>query len=423
MNKEVGALISLQPNASKIAAKLGLDKFLASKLPTIDRSLRLYDESGTLVKCIDLDSSSVSTSRVCYHRVDLHDSLKEAVTADDGCTLPVKIRVSSRVVSCDPVEGRVTLETGETISADVIIGADGIHSVLRQFVLSDKEREEISSSSSPSSSSPLKKYEPQPTGVSAYRLLIPTAQILESVPDIGNFLDPSAPNTHFIIGSDKRVVMGPARQGAIFGITALVPDTEHVHSEKGEGSFTKSARAWTSAGSVEDLAKAFEGFPSWLKDIFSLAGGSETSNNEADLALWQLRDMNPLPRWSRGRLVLVGDAAHAMLPTQGQGASQSFEDAEAIGEFFADLERNTNIQQPGGLLTVSEVEGFASRYFECRYRRVSLIQSYSREQGVTAGATAKKTVTLDPGQFLAYNTNYNGAREWEETQRAEITVV
>lgn len=421
MNKEVGALISLQPNASRIANKLGLDKYLITKRPTIDEAIRIYDTTGELVKTIHLDNESASKSRVLYLRVDLHDSLKEAVLADDGRSPPAKIHVSSRVITCDPEIGSVTLENGQVWKGDLIVGADGIHSVLRSYVLTDEEKKD----------SP--KYEPQPTTISAYRLILPTSQITERIPHIKAHFNPTTPNTHMIFGDSKRVVMGPARQGAIFGITALVPD-ENLSSE--EQYFTKSRRAWTSKGSLSSLLETFSEFPSWLKEIFALAdteGKNDSPGNEgttscttdSDLAIWQLRDINPLPRWSYKRLILAGDAAHAMLPTQGQGASQSFEDAEALGEFISDalsVHELKPAQSSCDGLTINEVGMLANRYFECRFRRVSLIQAYSRDHGLKAGTIGKGTerkVNLNPEEFMNYNTSYTGARDWEERQRQE----
>lgn len=69
---------------------------------------------------------------------------------------------------------------------------------------------------------------------------------------------------------------------------------------------------------MDKLLQSFAGFPQWILDVFK-----ETSST----ALWQLRTVPPLPTWIRGRVALIGDAAHAMLPLRGQGASQSIEDA------------------------------------------------------------------------------------------------
>jgi salicylate hydroxylase len=397
MNKEVGALISLQPNATKIAHKLGLDTFFQNKRPTIDTAFRIYNSDGAVTNTIDLlKAAGPSGARVCYHRVDLHESLKQAATDDDGETPPAQIRIASRVCSCNAEEGSVLLESGEVLSADLIVGADGIHSVCRDSIFFPTENPTT--------------FSPKSTGVSAYRLLLPTSRIL-SIPNIRDHLDPTAPMTHMLFGHEQRVIMGPARQGEIFGITALVPDGKMYE--------TSSTSSWTSEGSLNKLLESFNVFPQWLKDIFAAAAAPDEAGNPSDVALWQLRDIDPLPRWSRGRLILVGDAAHAMLPTQGQGASQSFEDAEALGEFVNDINLSTSSFAP----SKSVIEALGERFFSCRYERASLIQGYSRQQGQKSGQEGNRKdlrVTLNPAEFMKYNITYEGAREWEKLQKGAV---
>ena len=340
--------------------------------PAVDTGFRIYNVDGEGVKTILFDTDPAASSRVFYHR----DSFKEAPTTDDGLTPPVRIQVASKVASRDPEADTLTLENGKKLAGDLIVGADGIHSVLRQYLL-DKDEDHSH------------YYHPKPTGVSAYRILLPVHIILSKLANIKNYFDPTVAMTHLVLGHEQRVVMGPARQGSIFGITALVSD-ENMHEP------TLHTRSWTSTASMPKLLESFSSFLIWLQDLFSLAGrpedgttGESDSDKEAgisapDMALWQLRDVNPLPRWYRGRLVLAGDAAHAMLPTQGQGASQSLEDAEALGDFFNDI----ILQAEGSVtssdvssdysLSVDDVESCAKRYVNCRYERASLIQGYSR---------------------------------------------
>jgi FAD binding domain len=100
-----------------------------------------------------------------------------------------------------------------------------------------------------------------------------------------------------------------------------------------------SKSSWTTAGSMTDLLESFKEFPEYIKQIFRAS---------PSLGLWQLRDLvrllmgvsngqEPLSTWVKGQTILIGDAAHPMLPTQGQGASQSIEDAEALAAFFENI--------------------------------------------------------------------------------------
>lgn len=374
MLRETGALISLQPNASRIASAWGLDRFLAPHGPMEDKAFRMFDQSGKLVREIRLDDSAArfGAARMLYHRQDLHAALREAAESPDLAGRPAEVRAACPVVACDPDAGTVTLDSGEVIEADVIVGADGIHSVVRDAVVGNTEHKAV------------------PTGISAYRILIPAADLADlDVPR--DVLDLANPVTTMIVGHDRRVIMGPGRNGTVFGVVALVPD-QHMREES--SSSDADAGSWVAEGSVDALVDAYAGFPAWLHALFRRA---------PDVALWQLRDVDPLPRWVRGRAVLVGDAAHAMLPTQGQGASQSFEDAEALQAFLADVAPGA-----GG----DEVNDALLRAFDARFERASLIQRYSRDQarpGTDAGSGA---VRLDPGQFMVYNCDYRGAKEW-----------
>ncbi|KAH7175437.1 hypothetical protein EDB81DRAFT_4131 [Dactylonectria macrodidyma] len=368
MVREVGALLSLQPNATKIVDGWGIDAFLAAAEPMPDRAFRMFNTDGELVREMNLDKKQFGADRVMYHRQDLSSSLKNAATSTDLPGNPAEIRTSCQVVGVDCEEGVVTLESGETVTGDVIIGADGIHSQVRTAVLGE-ERKAI------------------PTGISAYRMLIPTEK-LDKLSAPKKLLDPLDPSTTMIIGHDRRVIMGPGRGAKMYGVVALVPDEKMAEAS--------SSDSWVEPGSVDKLREAYADFPVWLHDIFAAA---------PDVGLWQLRDLDPLPRWVRGRTVLIGDAAHAMLPTQGQGASQSFEDAEALRAFLG--------HSPDG----PDVRVALERVFAVRRDRAGLIQKYSREQARPGADAATKEVKLDPGQFMKYNCDYEGAADWEERQR------
>lgn len=378
MLKETGALISLQPNASKIASSWGLDAFLAPYGPMVDKAFRMLDQSGKLVREIPLDTSRFGADRMLYHRQDLHTALKTAATSPDLAGRPAVIKAGCGVQSCDPEKGTVTLANGETLTADIIVGADGIHSVLRTAVVGEA-RPAI------------------PTGISAYRMLVPI-ELLSGIDIPGNVFDPSAPLTTMIVGHDRRVIMGPGRDGTVLGIVALVPDGTCAQEPK-------SGDSWTAEGSLDSLLQVYEGFPAWLLEIFKSA---------PDHAIWQLRDIEPLPTWTRGRAILVGDAAHAMLPTQGQGASQSFEDAEALRAYLEDLDA-------GAKPTEEQVHAVLGRVLEVRHDRATLIQKYSRDQAKPATASSDSTeVKLNPGEFMEYNCNYSGAKEWAARNQQSV---
>ncbi|KAK7539658.1 uncharacterized protein J3D65DRAFT_550899 [Phyllosticta citribraziliensis] len=367
--KEVGAAISLQPNASKILENnWGLGAKLPATKKVVDHGFRIYSIDGDLVKEIPLvQKREYGADRIIYHRQDLHSMLKAAATSSDLPGKPAELRLSSRVIDADCNAGIVFLEDGSSVYGDLIVGADGIHSKLRTFVLGNTQNA-------------------IPTGVSAYRLMIPIEKLQGG--EFASKINPADPFTSMMMGYDRRLVMGPCRGTEDYAIVALVPDkTLDVDT---------STTTWSTEASLDEIEKAFEVFPRWVTSIF---------RHSPAIGLWQLRDLDPLDRWHRGRVMLIGDASHAMLPTQGQGASQSVEDAEALGAFFEDVDSR---------ISGEDVERRLANVFCCRYERASLIQEYSRNAARPAtaqGAEGRSKVTLTSLEFMDYNCSYNGAKD------------
>lgn len=337
LSTEIGATISLQPNATRILQQSwGLSTLLEDSNGMVDHGFRIYNINGEMVNEIPLRSKTqYEADRIMWHRQDLHAYLRKMATSTERKGQPANLRTSARVASCDCQEGKVTLEDGEVLEADLVIGADGIHSALRTLVLG-------------------KEVKPKPTGSSAYRLMLPTAVLNERAPQFSTNIKPEEPYTSMVMAHSCRLIMGPARNSQLYSVVGLVPDERMNEDPNG-------AQSWVTKGDPQKMLDTFRDFPSWTQDVL---------RNAESIGLWQLRDIDPLEKWHSGRTILIGDAAHAMLPTQGQGASQTIEDAEALGTLF---------EHVFGRPTKDEVLSILAAVFKSRYERASLIQQFSRE--------------------------------------------
>ncbi|RMY93387.1 hypothetical protein D0861_01971 [Hortaea werneckii] len=369
---EIGATISLQPNASRIMQReWELEGLLEGARGTVDQGFRIYNTDGRMVNSVPLaGKTEYEGDRIMYHRQDLHEYLRTEATSLNRAGPPSEIRTSCRVTACDTEAGQVTLESGEIVQADLIIGADGIHSALRGLVVNET-------------------VPTVPTGLSAYRLMVPSARLEQKLPEFCERINPREPFTSMVMAHDCRLIMGPAREGEVYSLVGLVPD-EHMH----ENADTK--QSWRSRGDIGKMLETFKEFPSWITSLFSLAD---------DIGLWQLRDIQPLDSWTKGRVLLIGDAAHAMLPTQGQGASQTIEDAEALGAFFEGVGENPS---------KAEIEQTLQNIYKCRHERASLIQRYSRQAAKPATDKGSSEIKMKPDEFMDYNCMYRGAKHWQQ---------
>ncbi|KAK7224514.1 hypothetical protein V2G26_012517 [Clonostachys chloroleuca] len=190
---------------------------------------------------------------------------------------------------------------GSIDSADVVIVADGVHSQLRKFVIGEDG------------------YETGKTGLTCYRIAI-------SVDDAKKALD-GLPLPHWwkpetcknrlslIYSGDESarfVTVYPFSHQTFFNLSCFAK----VHP------LSKTAvESWHTDADLDQLAELFSDFHEPLRRII---------NASREVKVWELRDLEPLPTWTRGRTIIIGDAAHAMTPMQGQGANMGIEDAESL---------------------------------------------------------------------------------------------
>jgi salicylate hydroxylase len=308
---EVGAGIQVSPNASRVLHRLGLaDELARMGVRPLHWHQRRWEDGRTLVRAPLGDAVVERFGFPHYqtHRADLVAALVDAFPAE-------RLHVGHRLVGLADHGDRVeaTFANGATAQADVLVGADGIHSTVRGALFG-----------------PL---EPEFTGCVAYRGLIPADRLEQLELEVTAQLW-MGPGGHFIHYYVQR------RQ--LVNFVAII-DRD-----------TWTRESWTDRGDVADARSAFEGWHPQLHAIL----------DEVDETfVWALFDRPPLEHWSSGRVTLLGDACHPMLPFMAQGAAQALEDGAAL---------------TACLIAVPDVAAALRLYESVRLPRASRLQELSR---------------------------------------------
>ena len=226
------------------------------------------------------------------HRADLVRLLAQSAQKHRN----IEVRMKSRVVEYDFTSPSVRLTTGETLEADLIVCADGIKSAVRDTI----------------NRSPIP---PQDTGDVAYRILVPAASLRED-PEMRPLLE-QAWAVHWM-GPEGHAVGYPLREGELYNI---IIDVTHA-SDLGEP-LPSEGQVWKSARSNADLVERFKDWCPQVRKLCAMAG---------EYLKWRLADFDKLDHWvgEGGRVVLLGDACHPMMPYMAQGAAQATEDAACL---------------------------------------------------------------------------------------------
>jgi len=310
---EVGAGVFLTPNSVRQLERVELGPAVERWGARVGPGSRYFRHDGSPIAPVQVTDSSGWNATFGMHRADLVELLAEALPDN-------VVHTGHRCTGFEQRDdvARVSFSNGAVAEADVIVAADGIHSELRPYVFPPSN--------------------PVFSGSVAYRGVLP----LERIPDW--------PTDSWLmwLGKGKHFLTFPVRAGQLVNYVGFVPADQQMKE------------SWSSPGDPNVLRREFAG---WDPRIESLLQQVEMTFR------WALYDREPLPTWTRGRLTLLGDAAHPMLPHLGQGANQSIEDGMALATILARADRTT-------------VPAALAAYERLRRERVAQVQRGARENGM-----------------------------------------
>jgi salicylate hydroxylase len=318
--REIGAGVAIGGNATRLLGRLGIDLAQIANMPPAFEVRRWRD--GRLLWSHPMGEwyrQELGSPLLTLHRATLQRLLAAAVPSES-------VRLNHRLVglSDESAGVRLRFENGDDLVASVVIGADGVQSTARRYVCGDVA--------------------PAHSGEIGFRGVIPVSKSQDL---------PNPTSLHCWCGPDTHAVYYGLDQGKLVNLLAVYKP--------------RRLPAWTGSSNrisamPDQALSIFEEY-CWDRRILDLV-----RNIEGDMSFWALVELPCLPRWSRGRVVLLGDAAHAPLPHQGQGAGLAIEDAYALGALLA--ERGWNNYR----LVFEAFENL-------RKRRAWMVQAYSRVAG------------------------------------------
>ncbi len=310
---EVGAGIGVAPNGLRMYERLGLRPAVEAVAARYGEGSSYFRADGEPIGSMTNTDSSGNYYTLGLHRADLVGVLAEALGAEH-------VRTGHRLVGLQDLGDEVALRFADApeVRADIVVGADGIHSVVRDAVVPDVPA-------------------PVPSGSIAYRGVVDAAKI------------PDWPTGVALLwmGDGKHFLTYPVRSGKLINYVGFVPSDERLKE------------SWSAPGDVQSLRRDFAG---WDPRVQYLLDAVEQT------FWWGLHDREPLPYWSRGRITLLGDAAHAMLPHLGQGANQAIEDGMALATLLRGVEGDG-------------VEPALQAYEHLRRERTTAVQRNARANG------------------------------------------
>jgi salicylate hydroxylase/6-hydroxynicotinate 3-monooxygenase len=308
----IGAGIQMMPNSMKVLRGIGVEDRLRQVAFAPYSHLNRDGYTGEVTRELPMPESLYDAPYLCMHRADLHDALASAVPSDI-------VHLNKKLAGLEQKGGRVTLRfaDGSSATADAVIGADGVHSTVRDIVVG--------------ADAPVHK------GRIAYRAVFP-AKLMGG----------------FDIGRSRTKWWGRDRHIVIYYTTRAKSEVYFVTSVPEPGDWI-TKESWSAKGDVKELRAAYADFHQDVRNVLDAC---------PDCHKWAILEREPLPRWSDGNVGLLGDAAHPMTPYMAQGAATSIEDAAVLARCLADVNGE-------------DIAGAFRRYEAHRKPRTSVVQAIS----------------------------------------------
>ncbi|MCC6890638.1 MAG: FAD-dependent monooxygenase [Hyphomicrobiales bacterium] len=318
---EIGAGVQLSPNAMRVLIALGLDAAFEAAAFEPNRHVVRNWKSGAIVSATQMKGVFRAQYGAGYfgaHRADLHTLLAQALPAT---CIALSARCTGISQSAEGVT--VAFADGRSATADAAVGADGIRSAVRESLFGPDA--------------------PRFTGHIVWRGLVPSARLPAGLiePDMTAWFGPKGTVVHYYV-----------RRGELVNWIA------HFETDWRNES-------WSVESDWREAAQAFDGWHPTLAALFS---------RTERCYKWALYDRDPLPRWTQGRVTLLGDAAHPMLPYLAQGAGQAIEDGYVLADRLAQHRHDA----PAAL----------AAYEAARRPRTARIQLHARERGKINNASS-----------------------------------
>lgn len=308
----IGAGIQMMPNSMKVLRGIGLEQHLRKTAFEPYSHLNRDAYTGEIKAELPMPDTLFGAPYLCMHRGDLHEALASAVPAET-------IHLGKKLEGFDQGDAGVTLKftDGSTAKADLMVGADGVHSLVRSMIIGPDK--------------PLHK------GRIAYRAAFSASHLKGG--DIGRS------RTKWW-GRDRHIVIyyTKADRSELYFVTSVPEAADWVTPE-----------SWSAKGDVKELREAYADFHPDVRMVL---------NGCPDCHKWAILEREPLPTWSQGRVVLLGDACHPMTPYMAQGAATSIEDAAVLARCLENVEGD-------------DIEAAFKTYEAHRKPRTSRIQAIS----------------------------------------------